>query len=74
MLKQNKERETYTFMHLSMYLIALYVILNVASAFMDAKVFWLFIALIYAYMELKEKYDYECKCDSYSCNIQSSDR
>lgn len=73
-LNRIKSVRAYTFMHLSMYLIALYVILNVASAFMDAKVFWLFIALIYAYMELKEKYDYECKRDSYSCNIQSSDR
>lgn len=58
--RRRGQRKSFNFYKTSVYAVVLYVLLNVASAFVAANAFWLFIALFFAYQKL-ENNSVECK-------------
>lgn len=59
----NRDKTSYDFYKLTLYVTILYVIINVASAFANAELVWLYIALFFSYRELdySEKYEEQLK-------------
>lgn len=51
--KKRKITKEYNFNKLTTYMIVLYVLLNITSAFMSTRLFWLFISLFFVYTKLE---------------------